>query len=176
MRQMMVRAFLLVILAQLNPVTSKEDSEKTNFLPSPGHDSYGLQNKADIKDSRSSHPAVYCDRESLIIEISPTQRTDFNLIIDDKPQVFVKHVLEQCSHVELQPSSTFRIFYEGCYLHDWVAHKKQYTVTIGHPDSNLKGAMVISETCPSLTSGALLQIPAVTCAADATIVKLPAKT
>ncbi|XP_035378595.1 uncharacterized protein LOC113590152 [Electrophorus electricus] len=225
MQQMMVRAFLVLILAQLSPVTSyrKESSEKTDLFPSHwlisefiGHDSsdrtsapakeerlesdmkswkvnagslkdksafdsqteylkLGWPQKTDTEEPRSSQPAVYCDSESLTIGLSSAQHTDLYILIDDKLKVFVKHVLEQCSHVELQPASMVRIFYEECYLQDWVGHRKQYSVKIGYSDSILKKLTITSETCPSATNGALMQVPAVTCASADTTVELPAK-
>ncbi|KAG7324670.1 hypothetical protein KOW79_012686 [Hemibagrus wyckioides] len=117
-----------------------------------------------------------CDRESLIVEFSPTQHTDLYLLIDDKLLVSLKQLLQECSHVELQPTSLIRIYFTGCYLQDWVGQNTHYSVKLGFSYKTLKGDNVSSESCPHqpATSGPHLQFPQLTCGLKDVIVKLPA--
>ncbi|GAA6074206.1 uncharacterized protein LOC113656452 [Tachysurus ichikawai] len=126
------------------------------------------------KDTERNKSLFDCDNESLIVKYSPTQHTDLYLLIDDKPLVSLKQLLQDCSHVELQPTSLIRIYFTGCYLQDWVGQNTQYTVREAFFNKTLKEDNVSSESCPSATSGPRLQFPQLTCGIRDVIVKLPA--
>ncbi|KAI4901858.1 hypothetical protein NFI96_023411, partial [Prochilodus magdalenae] len=112
--------------------------------------------------STSVHLVSHCDTDSMIIRFPPGQRSDLYLVIDDRPQVLVKSLLLECSHVELQPSSLLRIFYTGCILERWVGQKRPYSVKIYPSESILKRNTIRRKTCPASTPNALLQVPSAT--------------
>ncbi|XP_047675750.1 uncharacterized protein LOC113656452 [Tachysurus fulvidraco] len=94
------------------------------------------------------------------------------LHLDDKLLVSLKQLLQDCSHVELQPTSLIRIYFTGCYLQDWVGQNTQYTVREAFFNKTLEE--VSSKSCPSATSGPRLQFPQLTCGISDVIVKLSA--
>ncbi|TTM35981.1 Na(+)/H(+) exchanger beta [Bagarius yarrelli] len=132
----------------------------------------GLQSETDRNEQRVTELTFYCDTESLIIGVSPTQYNLVYLLRDDGTRISVSHLLKKCSHVEMQSASLIRIFYRGCSLLNWLGQEKQYTVKLAW--SHLKKDTIQTQTCPSATSGPV-QLPDVKCKGPKMTVNLAAK-
>ncbi|KAL6473370.1 hypothetical protein MHYP_G00169310 [Metynnis hypsauchen] len=166
---MFLRAVYLALLAQLSLETHAGPAGRARGRWSQDEDSgqhrAGFEEKGPAEDRLLFH----CDTDSLIIRFPPDQPSDLYLLMDDHPPVFIKNLLLECSHVEVQRSSLLRIFYKGCFLKHWVGQKRPYTVKMGSSGS------ILEKTCPSSASEALLQVPSVSCGSEDVTVKLSAK-
>ncbi|XP_053496909.1 uncharacterized protein LOC128617788 [Ictalurus furcatus] len=175
MKDMMRWIILVIILTHLTP---SNPGPISLFSPSNSEVTSGktrLHWSADLDGEQGQEKVVFdCDGESLTVEFSPNQHTNLYLLIDDKPLVSLRHLLQECSHVELQPTSLIRIYYTGCFLQDWVGRNTQYSLKLGFSIRTLNEDNITPETCPASTSGPHLPVPAVTCGSKDVIVKLPA--
>ncbi|KAK2833996.1 hypothetical protein Q7C36_014697 [Tachysurus vachellii] len=153
-------------------IVSLNSAKPVPFFPEDTGDhseepSQGLQSKTDRRKQQVTELPFYCDSESVIIGVSPTQYTSVYLLRDDNTKFPISQLLE-CSHVELLSASLIRIFYKGCPF----LNRKQYTVKLGY--TNLNTDTIQTQTCPSSTSGSI-HAPAVKCENDNMTVTLAAK-
>ncbi|KAL7858823.1 hypothetical protein AOLI_G00189250 [Acnodon oligacanthus] len=166
---MFLRAVCLALLAQLSLERHAGPAGRARGGWSQDEDSgqhsVGFEEKGAAEDRLLFH----CDTDSLIIRFPPDQLSDLYLLMDDHPPVFIKNLLLECSNVEVQRSSLIRIFWESCFLKHWVGRKRPYIVKMG------SSGRILEKTCPSSASGALRQVPSVTCGSEDVTVKLSAK-
>ncbi|TTM35983.1 hypothetical protein Baya_15845 [Bagarius yarrelli] len=170
MTTQLILAVLLIFFNSAKPSPLFTEDRNTGELTDES--SHGLQSETDRNEQRVTELTFYCDTESLIIGVSPTQYNLVYLLRDDGTKIFVSHLLKKCSHVELQSASLIRIFYRGCSFLKWLGQEKQYTVKLGW--SHLNKNTIQTQTCPLATSGPV-QLPDVKCKGPTMTVKLAAK-